>query len=251
MRFFLVDAFTEVAFRGNTAAVVLLDGPADPAWMQSVAAEFKHPETAFVELGGREVPLRWFTPTTEVELCGHATLAAGHVLKGEQEFDTLSGTLTTKADNGWVYMDFPADPPEETGEEVPLDVAAEYVGRGVSDLLVQVSDAAQVRALRPDFTALAELDARAIIVTAPGDRPGIDFVSRVFGPSVGIDEDPVTGSAHCTLTSYWAPKLGKKRMVAEQASERGGIVRVSLTEDEYRLRLAGQAVTIASGELHV
>lgn len=119
MRFFLVDAFIGEAFRSNTAAVVLLDGPADPAWMQSVAAEFKHPETAFVELGARQVPLRWFTPKTEVELCGHATLAAGHVLEGDQEFTTLSGTLTTKADNGWVYMDFPVDPLEETGEAVP------------------------------------------------------------------------------------------------------------------------------------
>jgi predicted PhzF superfamily epimerase YddE/YHI9 len=251
MRLHIVDAFTDTAFRGNPAGVVLLDAPASPQWMQSVAAELKHSETAFVVVGG-EGPksLRWFTPTVEVDLCGHGTLATGHVLGGEQVFTTRSGELRTQAEGGWVSMDFPADPPSEVDEDVAAalpGVTVETVARGRNYLLVVAADAAEVRSVKPDLDVIAGLDARVVIVSAPGDRPGIDFVSRVFGPAVGVPEDPVTGSAHCTLAPYWAQRLDRAKLVGEQASARGGIVRVYWTGD--RVTLAGQAVTIASGEL--
>ncbi|WP_238847300.1 PhzF family phenazine biosynthesis protein [Nocardia arthritidis] len=246
MRFWLVDAFTDSAFAGNSAGVVLLDAPADDAWMQAVAAEFKHSDTAFVH-GDR---LRWFTPAKEVDLCGHATLAAAHVLGGEHVFRTRSGPLVCRAENGWVHMDFPADPPEPA--TVPVEralpgVAVEFVGRGVSDVIVAVADAAEVRAVQPDLAVVSTWDARGLVVTAPGDRPGIDMVSRAFYPAFGLPEDPVTGSAHCTLAPYWAARLGRNELVGEQASERGGIVRMHLRGD--RVDLAGQAVIVASGEL--
>jgi predicted PhzF superfamily epimerase YddE/YHI9 len=250
MRLYIVDAFTDTPFAGNPAGVVLLDAPADPGWMQSVAAELKHSETAFVEISGDgPKPLRWFTPATEVDLCGHATLATAHVLGGEQTFTTRSGELRCWAEDGWVSMDFPADVPVETAVDVGLPADPEWVARGVSDILVVVGDAAQVRDLKPDLEAWAKLDARCVIVTAPGDVDGIDFVSRVFGPAVGVDEDPVTGSAHCTLVPYWARRLERDKLVGEQASERGGIVRMTLEGE--RVRLAGQAVTVSSGELLV
>jgi predicted PhzF superfamily epimerase YddE/YHI9 len=253
MRLYVVDAFTAAPFSGNPAGVVLLEGPADPAWMQSVAAELKHAETAFVETGSDgPKPLRWFTPTTEVALCGHATLATAHVLGGEQVFTTRSGLLHCRSDGDRVYMDFPADPPATSAVDVASALpGATVVGvsRGVADVLVEVADAAEVRTLRPDLGALVALTDRCLIVTAPGDREGLDFVSRVFAPSVGIDEDPVTGSAHCTLAPYWAPRLGRDELVGEQASPRGGIVRMHLRGD--RVDLAGQAVTTVSGELLV
>jgi predicted PhzF superfamily epimerase YddE/YHI9 len=254
MRLFIVDAFTDRAFAGNPAGVVLVDGPADPAWMQAVAAELKHSETAFVETAGEgPKPLRWFTPEVEVDLCGHATLATAHVLGGDQVFTTRSGELRTRAEDGWVSMDFPADPPVETsGADLAPAVAGvdiRSVHRGVSDLLIEVGDASQVRGCRPDYARIAGLDARCVIVTAPGDGAGVDFVSRVFGPAVGVDEDPVTGSAHCTLAPFWAQRLGRKKLVGEQASARGGIVRTALEGD--RVQLAGQAVTVASGDLHI
>lgn len=263
MRLYLVDAFTSNAFAGNTAGVVLLDSPAEPAWMQSVAAELKHSETAFVQVGTRTAteakPLRWFTPTAEVDLCGHATLATAHVLGGDQVFTTRSGQLRcTAVVDGNVRMDFPADPPtadpalrSAVTPTLP-GLSAEdvsYVGRGVSDVVVQLADAAHVRELHPDLAAVARLGARCMIVTAPGDRDGVDFVSRVFAPAVGIDEDPVTGSAHCTLAPFWAEHTGRTELVGEQASERGGIVRTELDGD--RVYLTGSAVTVAEGTLLV
>jgi len=253
MRLHVVDAFTDKAFAGNPAGVVLLDGPAEPAWMQAVAAELKHAETAFVEVGG-EGPksLRWFTPAVEVDLCGHATLATGHVLGGEQVFITRSGELRTSADGGWVRMDFPADPPAAAADDVSgglPGITVKEVLRGKWDILVLADSAADVRAMQPDLGVIAGWAARCVIVTAPGDEPGIDFVSRVFGPAVGVPEDPVTGSAHCTLAPFWAGKTGRDELVGEQASERGGIVRVQSGED--RVTLAGQAVTVLSGELLV
>lgn len=262
MRLYLVDAFASSAFTGNTAGVVLLDSPADEAWMQAVAAELKHSETAFVQVGGVDPteakPLRWFTPAAEVDLCGHATLATAHVLGGDQLFTTRSGLLRCTAVEGGVRMDFPADPPAadptlraSVSPALPT-VSAEdisYVGRGVSDVVVRLADAARVRELRPDLAAVARLGARALIVTASGDRDGIDFVSRVFGPSVGIDEDPVTGSAHCTLAPFWAEHTGRTVLVGEQASERSGIVRTELDGD--RVYLTGSAVTVAEGTLLV
>ncbi|GAB3583174.1 PhzF family phenazine biosynthesis protein [Amycolatopsis endophytica] len=252
MRLSIVDAFTGTPFAGNPAGVVLLDEPAETSWMQSVAAELRHSETAFVETSGEgPKPLRWFTPTVEVDLCGHATLAAGHVLGGEQVFTTRGGELRTRAEDGWVSMDFPADPPRPSEDDV-LDALAgatiKSVARGRWDILVQLSDATQVRDLKPDLDVVAGWDARCFVVTAPGDRDDVDFVSRVFGPAVGVPEDPVTGSAHCLLAPFWAEKLGRGKLVGEQASERGGIVRVQLNGD--RVTLAGQAVTVVSGELH-
>ncbi|GAB2957023.1 PhzF family phenazine biosynthesis protein [Amycolatopsis acidiphila] len=253
MRLYIVDAFADTAFAGNPAGVVLLDEPADPAWMQSVAAELKHAETAFVEVGGAGAKsLRWFTPTVEVDLCGHATLATGHVLGGSQVFTTRSGELRTRAEDGWVRMDFPADPPHAAADEVAPalpGVTVREVLRGKWDILVRAADAAEVRGLSPDLDGLAGLDARCVVVTAPGDKPGIDFVSRVFGPAVGVPEDPVTGSAHCTLSPYWSAELGRDELVGEQASPRGGIVRVALHGE--RVVLAGQAVTTVRGELLV
>lgn len=257
MRFHLVDAFADRPFAGNAAAVVLLDAPADADWMQAVAAEFKHSETAFVVLGAAgPKPLRWFTPTAEVALCGHATLAAAHVLGGEQTFDTLSGELHCRAEDGWITLDFPADPsaavPGAEREQVAAALAGlrvEHVAQGEHDLLAVVSSGAQVRELEPDLDALAGFGSRCVIVTAPGDRPGIDMVSRVFCPAVGVAEDPVTGSAHCTLASYWAERIGRPELTGEQASARGGTVRMELRGD--RVLLAGRAVTIAEGELLV
>jgi predicted PhzF superfamily epimerase YddE/YHI9 len=253
---FVVDAFTDRAFAGNPAGVVLLTEPADPAWMQSVAAEMKHAETAFVEVGGPEpLPLRWFTPTTEVDLCGHATLATAHVLGGTVTFSTRSGFLTCKeAPNGWVEMDFPADPP--TPIDVPPllraalpGVKIKAVARGVSDVLVEAASAAQVRGVLPDMVLIAEVPARGVIVTARGDVEGVDIVSRCFYPSFGVPEDPVTGSAHCTLAAWWAPRLGRNDLLGEQASPRGGRVQMTLRDD--RVGLAGQGVTVLRGQLTV
>jgi predicted PhzF superfamily epimerase YddE/YHI9 len=253
MRLFVVDAFTDTAFAGNPAGVVLLDEPVEAEWMQSVAAELKHSETAFVlPAGDGPKSLRWFTPAVEVDLCGHATLATGHVLGGEQVFATRSGELRTRAENGWVSMDFPADPPAGAEADVTAalpGITVSEVARGRNYLLVVAEDAAEIRALRPDLDAVSRLDARVLIVSAPGDKPGIDFVSRVFGPAVGVPEDPVTGSAHCLLSPYWSARLGRDELVGEQASERGGIVRVRSNGE--RVLLAGQAVTVATGELLV
>lgn len=253
MQMYIVDAFTDTPFGGNPAGVVLLDEPANDSWMQSIAAELRHSETAFVETSApTPQPLRWFTPTTEVDLCGHATLATAHVLGGTRQFTTRSGTLTcTTTGDGWVEMDFPADPGQPVDADPMLvdalgGVTIEHIERGVSDLLVVAADAAQLRAVRPK-ASLAELPARGVIVTAPSDIEGIDFISRCFYPGAGIDEDPVTGSAHCTLAPYWADRLGKRELVGRQVSARGGTVRMTLSGD--RVTLAGRAVTVARGEL--
>ncbi|MEU4444401.1 PhzF family phenazine biosynthesis protein [Actinosynnema sp. NPDC050801] len=255
MEIYVVDAFTDRAFAGNPAGVVLLDGPVDERWMQSVAAEMKHAETAFVRVDhDGPLPLRWFTPVAEVDLCGHATLATAHVLGGGRAFSTRSGVLTCTADDGWVEMDFPADPAAPIEMTTPLraglpGVTVRAVAQAVSDVLVEAASADEVRDLRPDFAALAEVPGRGVIVTAPGDRADLDVVSRCFYPSYGVPEDSVTGSAHCTLASWWAPRLGRANLLAEQASARGGLVRATLDQD--RVRLAGQAVTVIRGRLIV
>jgi predicted PhzF superfamily epimerase YddE/YHI9 len=248
MRFFIVDAFTDRAFAGNSAGVVLLDEPADPAWMQAVAAEMKHAETAFFVATTKS--LRWFTPAVEVALCGHATLAVTHVLGGEQTYTTKSGELRANAANGWVELDFPSDPPQPTDDdlsEILPGVEIEYTGRGVENLFAVVKDAETVRALEPDLGKLKHTWNGRLLVTAQGDRT--DYVSRFFAPGVGIDEDPVTGSAHCILSPYWSERLDQKELTGDQASARGGIVRTR--QDGDRVHLAGQAVTVLSGELHV
>lgn len=255
---FVVDAFTETAFGGNPAAVCLLDAPAEPEWMQAVAAEMNLSETAFVTPAGAEFGLRWFTPTVEVPLCGHATLASAHVLwEGwlpldvSARFQTASGLLTCTRSEDLIEIDLPADPPEPVavtsdltdalGIEV-LEAATSRVGK-----VVALTDAAAVRGLEPDFTTIARLDGPGVIVTAASDVPEVDFISRYFAPAVGIDEDPVTGAAHCVLAPFWATRLGRDELVGYQASARGGTVRCRVNGD--RVVLGGHAVTVTRGEL--
>ena len=256
-----IDAFTDRPFSGNPAAVVLLDAPADPAWMQAVAAEVRLSETAFLHPVEDGWGLRWFTPTVEVALCGHATLASAyHLLVDHGEtgpvlrFDTASGPLTaTVLDDGWIELDLPADlvtaaePPDGLLDALGLH-GDQVVGvsRGRTDLLVEVVDAQVVRSLTPDFAGLARFPIRGLSVSARGDE-GHDIVSRFFGPGSGVDEDPVTGSAHCALGPYWADRLGRERLVAYQASARGGVLRVDARPLgappwRRRVRVAGQAV---------
>ena len=262
LNLYTVDAFTDRPFRGNPAAVCTLPegDEADAGWMQALAAEMNLSETAFVrprEGGGFH--LRWFTPKVEVDLCGHATLAAAHVLwesgllPAEQEaaFHTRSGVLTARRRGGWVDMDFPAEPAGATDPPPALidalRVQPEFTGRNRMDYLVRVADEAALRALEPDFRLLKSVAARGVIVTSPSDSGDYDFVSRFFAPAAGIDEDPVTGSAHCCLGPHWAARLGKASMFGYQASPRGGTVGVEVKGSRVVLR--GQAVTVMRGEL--
>ena len=262
-----VDAFTDRAFAGNPAAVCLLPGPREPEWMQKVAAEMNLSETAFLyseEQGGYQ--LRWFTPAVEVELCGHGTLASAHVLWETGQlaagkpacFHTLSGLLTAERREGpgaEIELDFPARPVEEA--ELPPGLAEavgaepRFVGRSRYDYLLELPSEAAVREAVPDHAVLRTLPVRGVIITARGEetnsQPSFDFVSRFFAPGSGTDEDPVTGSAHCSLGPYWASRLGKTSFLAWQASERGGAVRVRLEGD--RVRLGGRAVTVLQGRL--
>jgi PhzF family phenazine biosynthesis protein len=259
VRIVQVDAFTATPFAGNPAAVCVLPHPAPDAWMQQVAREMNLSETAFLVQAGDAWQLRWFTPALEVDLCGHATLASAHVLwedghltSGAQaRFDTKSGRLTADRDGAWIRMDFPTVP--VTAVEAPSDllsalgVRATAVGRNRLDYLVEVESEAVVLGLSPDFTRLRRLPVRGVIVTARADSRNYDFVSRFFAPGAGVDEDPVTGSAHCALAPYWAAKLGRSELTGRQASARGGIVRVRSQGD--RVLLGGQAVVVMRGEL--
>ncbi|HYN17021.1 MAG TPA: PhzF family phenazine biosynthesis protein, partial [Actinomycetes bacterium] len=238
---FQVDAFTAEPFAGNPAAVCLLERDADAGWMQRVAAEMNLSETAFLRPEPGGYGLRWFTPTVEVELCGHATLASAHVLWTEGRvpagqpirFDTASGPLAARAGgDGAIWLDFPAtpaaavDPPGGLLEALGAG-AARWVGLGRFDYLVELEDEAAVRDLEPDVRRLGRLGSRGVIVTAAAGGPaGYDFVSRYFAPAAGIDEDPVTGSAHCTLGPFWSGRLGGDELTGFQASARGGLVRV-------------------------
>lgn len=258
-----VDAFTSRPFTGNPAAVCWLETSASAAWMQSVAAEMNLAETAFVEprAGGpvEGYSLRWFTPEVEVPLCGHATLASAHVLWESERhsagapivFHTQCGPLTCRQGEGRIEMDFPlarAEPaPPPPGLCEALGVSSATVMRTPFDYLVVVQRAEVVRRLAPDFRKLAQVQTRGVIVTSRADDPRYDFVSRFFAPAVGIDEDPVTGSAHCALAPYWAEILGKMTLTGWQASRRGGEVRVTVSGN--RVQLAGQAVTVLRGEL--
>lgn len=254
-----VDAFTDRPFSGNPAAVCLLPEARDAAWMQQVAAEMNLSETAFLVRKKSGFDLRWFTPAIEVDLCGHATLASAHILweSGElpagsdARFETRSGTLLARQSDGWIEMDFPADPPSETtapeGLAAMLGCDPIWVGEGRFDLIVEADSEQTVCKLKPDFRALSALPYRGIIVTARYEAAGYDFVSRFFGPAAGIDEDPVTGSAHCTLAPFWRDRLGRDELVGFQASARGGTVRVRPSGD--RILLAGKAVTVLQGKL--
>jgi PhzF family phenazine biosynthesis protein len=259
LKIFQVDAFTDEPFRGNPAAVCLLPGPVEAQWMQKVAREMNLSETAFVWRLDDGFGLRWFTPAVEVELCGHATLASAHILwetgllapEEPAKFHTLSGMLTASKDSGGIEMNFPATPEEPAGAPPELiealGVEPRYVGRNIFDYLVEIGSEEKVRNLKPDFPLLRDLPIRGVVVTSVASSPGFDFVSRFFAPRVGVDEDPVTGSAHCSLGPFWADRLGKSEMVAYQASERGGIVRVRVDGD--RVYIGGQAVTVLRGEL--
>jgi PhzF family phenazine biosynthesis protein len=258
---FHVDAFADGPFTGNPAAVCVLGGEVSPAdtWMAAVAAEMNLSETAFVQARhDGDWNLRWFTPKVEVDLCGHATLATAHVLWTEGHatadrvaFHTQSGVLAATHARELIELDFPAlantcvDPPATLADALGARPVA--CARNVHDLLVELAEAATIRALEPDFTAIASIDARAVVVTAPSDEANFDFVSRCFGPRVGINEDPVTGSAHCALATYWAERLGHTEFRAYQASARGGALRVTLAGD--RVCLGGTAVTVTRGEL--
>lgn len=259
---FQVDAFTEHAFAGNPAGVALLDAAADAVWMQSVAAEMNLAETAFlVPTAKGRYGLRWFSPRVEIDLCGHATLASAHTLwtEGRDDsdvlaFDTRSGELLARrVGDDWIELDFPAT----TAVDAELDPAVlatlpitpvRTAATANGWLLVEVASAPEVRDVAPDLVRLGELTEHAVIVTAPGDGDA-DIVSRVFGPAVGIPEDPVTGSAHCVLATWWWDRIGKDVIDAEQASERGGRMLVVLEGDRVKLR--GRAVTTLRGELLV
>ena len=259
MRIVQIDSFTTEPFQGNPAAVCMLPGPAGEEWMQAVAREMNLSETAFLVRRDDGFDLRWFTPVAEVDLCGHATLASAHLLWETNElkpdeparFHTASGLLTATRVDPWIEMDFPATPDKPDspppGLAKALGVNPEYVGKTMFDYLVRVASEEAVRNLKPDFVVLKTLPIRGVTVTSIATNPEYDFVSRFFAPGAGIDEDPVTGSAHCCLGPYWSRQLGKNEFVAYQASDRGGIVRVRVSGD--RVLLGGQAVTVLSGEL--
>jgi len=255
-----VDAFTGAAFGGNPAAVCVLPKPGNTAWMQKVAMEMNLSETAFLVKQTDGYDLRWFTPSVEVDLCGHATLASAHALwesgqleaREQARFHTRSGLLTAERNGDWIEMDFPvkvavaAEPP--LGLIESLGAPAKYVGKNLFDYLVEVEESDLLK-MSPDHGQLRKIPVRGVIVTSRSSDPEFDFVSRFFAPGSGIDEDPVTGSAHTALTPYWAAKLNKTTMMARQASARGGVVRVTLKGD--RVLLGGQAITTLRGELLV
>jgi PhzF family phenazine biosynthesis protein len=254
-----VDAFSARPFGGNPAAVCLLPKPRPARWMQNVAMEMNLSETAFLHRHEGGWRLRWFTPAVEVALCGHATLASAHVLwetgrlkKSEVgRFHTLSGLLTARRAGDEIELDFPSKPVEPAtppdGLMESLGVAPVFVGRSAYDYLVEVDSASTLRKLKPDFRSLASIPVRGIIVTARSDSPKYHFISRFFAPASGVNEDPVTGSAHCALGPYWAPKLGRSEFKAFQASARGGVLKVTVSGD--RVLLQGSAVTVMKAEL--
>lgn len=259
MKLFMVDAFTDRPFAGNPAAVCLLDEERDAEWMQAVAAEMNLSETAFVRPLEDGLELRWFTPAIEVELCGHATLASAHALWTQSvvdqqqpiRFHTKSGILTCTHNGDFIELDFPATPAHEA-EPPPglldaLGVRPSFVGRSKFDKFIVVESEQVVRSLKPDFARLRAISMRGVIVTSTSDDPRFDFVSRYFAPGAGINEDPVTGSAHCCLGPFWSERLGKTEMTAYQASAREGVVRVRVNGD--RVILGGQAVMVMKGEL--
>lgn len=257
-----VDAFTSRAFSGNPAGVCLLEQPRPAEWMQSVAAEMNLSETAFLLREGEGFRLRWFTPRVEVTLCGHATLASAHILweqgvlaeEQQAQFETLSGRLTADKRGDWIALNFPARPvaPVEPPPGLLAGLGIEravFVGRYREDYLLEVEDESIVRGLRPDFSGLLRVETRGVVVTARARGGEFDFVSRFFAPAVGINEDPVTGAAHCALAPYWSAKLGKARLTAYQASERGGVLRLS--PEGERVVIEGQAVTVFRVEMGV
>ena len=257
---FCVDAFADRIGTGNPAGICLLGQPADPLWMKTVAREMNLSETAFVVQQENGFLLRWFTPSTEVDLCGHGTLATAHILieKGylgmgdTARFFTRSGVLTARKTGNLIRMDFPAEPENEV--PVPaalvkaLGIQPCYTGKNRFDYLVEVASEEDVRKMTPDFLRLQDIPMRGVMVTSRASTPGFDFISRFFAPAVGINEDPVTGSAHCCLAPFWQKKQKKDTFTAYQASERGGVVRLRL-ESPGRVEIAGTALTVWEGSL--
>lgn len=260
MRIFQVDAFTDTVFKGNPAAVIPVQEWPDDATLQQIAAENNLSETAyFSENEDGSYQLRWFTPETEVDLCGHATLASAHILfeqlkhqKEEITFHTKSGKLTVKKRNDLYIMDFPSNPPKPV--PVPkllpeaIGIIPIYTGVNI-DMLVLVQSEKDVREVKPDMPLLKKMEVRGVIVTAPDDNPQTDFVSRFFAPAVGVPEDPVTGSAHTVLTPFWAKRLGKNELRARQISYRGG--ELICIQKEGRVEIGGKAVTYMVGEITI
>jgi len=260
VKYFVVDAFTDRPFAGNPAAVVPLERWPEDAWLASVASEMNLSETAFFVPAGAGYELRWFSPKAEVDLCGHATLASAFVLAelgqladgAEVGFSTRSGVLKARRHGRGIELDFPLLREETVQAPTGLlealgGVTTRYIGRSRFDYLVEVESERAVRETAPDFKALMDVKCRGVIVTARSEDPVFDFVSRFFAPAVGVDEDPVTGSAHCCLASYWGRKLGKSRMTAYQASARGGVVHVEVRGE--RVLLGGDAVVFATGQI--
>lgn len=255
-----LDAFTDKVFGGNPAAVVPLTSWLPDETMQAIAAENNLAETAFYVPTEAGFHIRWFTPTVEVDLCGHATLASAYVLfslenyaHDEINFDSRSGILNVRKEGNWLVLNFPADsihkqllsPPallEALGDITPVEIL-----RGKTDFMAVLESEEQVRTLQPDIIVLSTLPARGVIITAPGNS--VDFVSRFFAPQSGIAEDPVTGSAHTTLTPYWAEKLGKTEMEALQVSARGGVLKTKLIGD--RVEIAGQVKLYLRGTIEI
>lgn len=259
---FCVDAFTDRVGSGNPAGVCLLEQPADPAWMQMIAREMNHSETAFVVRQKDGFSLCWFTPRIEIELAGHPTLAAAHILWEEgylredepARFFTKSGLLLAKKNGDLIELDFPQEPEEPAlaPEDLTgaLGVQPCYSGKNRFDWLIEVETEREVRDLAPDFLRLAKIPLRGVIVTARAATPGFDFVSRFFAPAVGVNEDPVTGSAHCCLAPFWQKRLKKDPLAALQVSERGGVLRVRV-DHAGRVKIAGKAVTVWKGSLTI
>ena len=252
-----IDAFAAVPFAGNPAGVCFLDHERPGSWMQSVAAEMNLSETAFLLPESDGYRLRWFTPAAEVRLCGHATLASAHALwetgrlplDATARFYTLSGLLTAQRCAGWIELNFPARPPAPVevpglAEALGVKPLAQY--QDEDDYMVVVASEAELRSMKPDFAAVKELPVRGVIVTTRSTTQGFDFISRFFAPAVGVNEDPVTGSAHCCLTPYWSGKLNKNELTAFQASKRGGVIHVRLEGE--RVVLAGQETTIFNAQ---
>jgi len=257
MKIYQVDAFTEKPFKGNPAAVCVLEKSQTKKWMQNVASEMNLAETAFLVPMNQGYNLRWFTPNSEVDLCGHATLASAHILwekeylnkNQEANFYTKSGLLTAKINESWIQLNFPATPEEKTNApkelKEALDINPIYIGKNVFDYLIEVDSEEIVKNIKPDFTKLMKVHTRGVIVTAKSTE--YDFISRFFAPEVGIFEDPVTGSAHCCLGPYWLKKLGKDNFYAYQASKRGGVLKIHVVGE--RVLISGKAVTVLEGEL--
>lgn len=266
-----VDAFTNQPFAGNPAAVCVTEQPLADELMQAIAAEMNLSETAFLHPIEDGYSLRWFTPALEVDLCGHATLASAHVLWSEghlaadtvAKFSTKSGWLsaqkltqkTANSTEDWIQMDFPTQPVKTSQYVLPQLVKSLCCGGNIRavaknevNYLVEIQSEPALKALSPDFVAVGKLPVQGIIATAPADSDEYDFVSRYFAPAVGIDEDPVTGSAHASLAPYWQAKLGKDSMRARQISARGGVLHV-VCEENDRVKISGQAVTVLKGEL--